>query len=341
MSKVGIVGATGAVGQLVRRIMEERNFPSESVTFIASARSAGQTIQFRNQQHIVVELTPDVFKQHELDIVIGSTPDDVALQFVPWAIEAGTIVVDESGAHRMLDHVPLVVPEVNAHAIRDHQGLIASPNCSTTQMVVAMKPLHDFAKIKRVIVSTYQATSGAGQAGNVELTNGARAALADESWNYETFSHPIAFNVIPQIGSSKHEQYTSEEMKMVWETQKIFEDSSIQVCPTCVRVPVTNCHSESILVETESPIPPEQARELFAAADGVSVVDDLSNGDYPMPLNSDGQDDVFVGRIRKDLSCENGLAFWCVSDNLRKGAATNAVQIAEVLMAEKRLQCGI
>ena len=330
--RLAIVGATGAVGQLVRRIIEERKLPMESMKLIASARSAGQVVDFMGQPHTVAELTPDVFS--DVDIAIGSTPDDIAEQFVPWAIEAGAIVVDESGAHRMNDEVPLVVPEVNGHLIKNHNGLIASPNCSTTQMVVAMKPLHDHAKIKRIIVSTYQATSGAGQAGNIELFANTRAKLNDKEYDHTTFSHPIAFNVIPQIGSSKYEAYTSEEMKMVWETQKIFEDDSIQVCPTCVRVPVANCHSESIVVETEKSISAAKAKDLFAAAPGISVIDDLDTGNYPMPSNCDDSDEVFVGRIRKDISCENGLAFWCVSDNLRKGAATNAVQIAELLIAE-------
>jgi aspartate-semialdehyde dehydrogenase len=208
-------------------------------------------------------------------------------------------------------------------------------------MVVAMKPLHDISRIKRVVVSTYQATSGAGVAGQEDLVEGTRSALDSGSYDYKAFAHPIAFNVIPQIGSSKHEGYTSEEMKMVWETRKIFGDDEIQVCPTCVRVPVSNCHSESILVETESPISVEEARKAFEAALGITVVDDLDNCSYPMPSNSDDQDDVFVGRIRKDISCENGLAFWCVSDNLRKGAATNAIQIAELLVSGKFASCGI
>ncbi len=243
------------------------------------------------------------------------------------------MVVDESGAWRMDPNVPLVVPEVNPEAVHGHQGIIASPNCSTTQMVVAMKPLHDAGKIRRVVVSTYQATSGAGVAGERDLIEGSRAALAAQPYTYETFAHPIAFNLIPQIGSPKFEGYTSEEMKMVWETHKIFGDDTIEVCPTCVRVPVTNCHSESILVETEKPISVDEARRLFAATPGITVLDDLAAGTYPMPLNCSGDDGVFVGRIRKDLSCENGLAFWCVSDNLRKGAATNAVQIAELLVS--------
>ena len=201
-------------------------------------------------------------------------------------------------------------------------------------MVVAMKPIHDAARIKRVVVSTYQATSGAGLAGNVDLQEGTKAAVNNQEYEYQAFSHPIAFNLIPQIGSRKHEGYTSEEMKMVWETQKIFEDESIQVCPTAIRVPVANCHSESILVETEQKLSAQQVRDLFEAQDGITVVDDLDNGVYPMPSNSSGSDEVYIGRIREDISSPNGIAFWCVSDNLRKGAATNAVQIAELLIAQ-------
>ncbi len=337
-NRIAIAGATGAVGKLVRQMLESRDFPYDSIKFLASKRSAGSTIEFKGQPHTVELLRPEAFD--DIDLVIGSTPDDVAAEFAPWAVQRGAVVVDESGYHRMLDHVPLVVPEVNPDAITGHKGIIASPNCSTTQMVVAMKPIHDAARIKRVVVSTYQATSGAGVKGQADLTDGSRAALEGNRHHYQAFSHPIAFNVIPQIGSHKHDGYTSEELKMLYETQKIFGDESIQVCPTCVRVPVSNCHSESILVETETPISPQQARELFAAAKGITVVDDLEAGEYPMPSNCDDQDDVFVGRIRKDLSCENGLAFWCVSDNLRKGAATNAVQIAELLVSEKYSACG-
>ena len=328
--RIAIAGATGAVGTLVRQILEQRDFPYASIKFLASKRSVGKTLTFKGQPHTVELLEPKAFD--DVDIVIGSTPDEVAAEFVPWAVERGTIVVDESGYHRMMDDVPLVVPEVNADAVKDHKGIIASPNCSTTQMVVAMKPLHDVSPIKRVIVSTYQSTSGAGVVGQEDLTEGTKCAIEGKDYDYKAFSHPIAFNVIPQIGSHKADGYTSEELKMVYETQKIFGDASIKVCPTCVRVPVSNCHSETILVETESPISVERARELFEAAPGITVVDNLDAGEYPMPNNSDNQDDVFIGRIRKDLSCENGLTFWCVSDNLRKGAATNAVQIAELLI---------
>ena len=327
---VALVGATGAVGSIVLQLLEERKFPFETIKFLASARSAGSKLTFKGEEHTVEELCAEAFEG--IDLIIASTPDDVAAELVPWAKAAGAVVVDESGYWRMNPTVPLVVPEVNPDAVLNHDGVIASPNCSTTQMVLAMKPLHEAATITRVVVSTYQATSGAGVVGEEDLESGSRAALAGEDYDYQAFSHPIAFNLIPQIGSSKHKGYTSEEMKMVWETQKIFNDESIAVCPTCIRVPVTNCHSESILVETERKITAEEASELFAATDGITVLDDLENGIYPLPLSCSGKDDVFIGRIREDISSENGITFWCVSDNLRKGAATNAVQIAELLV---------
>jgi aspartate-semialdehyde dehydrogenase len=330
---IAIVGATGAVGKLIRQMLEERDFPYRRITFLASARSAGSTIEFKGEKYKVEELRPEAFD--DIDLAIGSTPDPVAKDFCPWAVERDCVVVDESGYWRMDPKVPLVVPEVNPDAVHDHQGIIASPNCSTTQMVVAMKPLYDASRIRRVVVSTYQATSGAGVAGQRDLENGTRAHLEDRTHKYETFAHPIAFNLIPQIGSPKHEGYTSEEMKMVHETRKIFGDDSIQICPTCVRVPVVNCHSESILVETERKITVAEARELFAATPGIKVIDDLAAGQYPMPKDCSGDDAVFIGRIREDLSSETGLTFWCVSDNLRKGAATNAVQIAELLVRQQ------
>jgi aspartate-semialdehyde dehydrogenase len=327
---LAVVGATGAVGTLIRQLLEERNVPFKRVKFLATKRSAGKKLMFRGEEHTVEELTPDSFAG--IDVAIGSTPDETAAEFCPWAVKAGCVVVDESGYWRMDPKVPLVIPEVNPDAIRDHQGIISSPNCSTTQMVVALKPLHDAARVKRVIVSSYQATSGAGVAGQRDLIAGASASLAGNEHKYEIFAHPIAFNLIPQIGSPKHQGYTSEEMKMVYETRKIMGDDSIQVCPTCVRVPVSNCHSESILVETERKLTVAEATKLFSEFPGITVVDDLANKKYPMPSTCDGSDDVFIGRIREDLSSPNGLAFWCVSDNLRKGAATNAVQIAELLI---------
>lgn len=327
---LAVVGATGAVGRIIRQLLEERQLPYQKIKFLASQRSAGTKLTFKGEEHTVELLCPEAFD--DIDLAIGSTPDDIAREFAPWAVERGAVVVDESGYWRMNPDVALVVPEVNPEALHQHKGIIASPNCSTTQMVVAMKPLHDAAKIKRVVVSTYQATSGAGVVGEEDLASGARAALDGQEYDYQVFAHPIAFNLIPQIGSAKFEGYTSEEMKMVHETRKIFNDESLRICPTCVRVPVANCHSESIMVETERPLSVAEARQLFENFPGITVIDDLGQGQYPMPLECTGKDEVFVGRIRKDLSCENGLAFWCVSDNLRKGAATNAVQIAEMLI---------
>lgn len=335
-NSIAVVGATGAVGGLILQLLEERKFPFESIKFLASKHSAGKTITFAGHEYAIEELVPEAFEG--VDLAIGSTPDEVARDFCPWAIERGCVVVDESGYWRMDPKVPLVIPEVNPEAVHQHQGIISSPNCSTTQLVVALKPLHDAARVKRVVVSTYQATSGAGVAGQRDLENGTRAHLKGDQHRYETFAHPIAFNLIPQIGSPKHQGYTSEEMKMVFETRKIIGDDSIQVCPTCVRVPVSNCHSESILVETERKVSVEEAKKLFAAFPGIVVVDDLPAKSYPMPLNCDNRDEVFIGRIREDLSSPNGLAFWCVSDNLRKGAATNAVQIAELLVRSRATQ---
>ena len=326
---VALVGATGAVGRIMRQLLEEREFQAENFRFLASARSAGSTITFRGREYTVEPLTKEAFVG--VDLVISTTPDDVAAEFLPAAVDAGAIVIDESGYWRMKEGVALVIPEVNPEAALNAKGIIASPNCSTTQMVVALKPLHDAARVKRVIVSTYQATSGAGVQGQEDLVAGSKAFLEGQPYEYKVFKHPIAFNCIPQIGGPKEQGYTSEEMKMVYETRKILGDESILVNPTCVRVPVSNCHSETITVETERPISVEEAHKLFASFPGITVVDDLANGAYPLPHTCDGSDMVFVGRIRKDLSSPNGLSFWCVSDNLRKGAATNAVQIAELL----------
>lgn len=332
---VALVGATGNVGRIMLQLLEERKFPAKKFKLLSSARNAGKKIQFFGKEHIVEELTFDSFKG--IDLVIASTPDEVARDYLPAAIEAGCKVIDESGYFRMKPDVALVIPEINPQDALNAKGIIASPNCSTTQLVMALKPLHDAAKVKRVFVATYQATSGVGLAGSEQLIEGSRAKLAGEDYNYTAFKHPIAFNCIPQIGGPKDDDgYTSEELKMVYETRKILGDQSILVSPTAVRVPVTNCHSEVITVETERPVSPAEARELFSNFPGIKVVDDLANGVYPMPLNCDGSDLVFIGRIRKDLSHPNGLSFWCVSDNLRKGAATNAVQIAELLAKHRK-----
>jgi aspartate-semialdehyde dehydrogenase len=326
---VAVVGATGAVGRIILQLLQDRKFPAKKFRFLASARSAGQKVDFNGTEITVEELTHDCFEG--IDLLIASTPDETAAEFLPSAIKAGCKVIDESGFWRMNPDVALVVPEINPEAALNAKGIIASPNCSTTQMVLALKPLHDAAKVKRVVVSTYQATSGAGLQGTADLLDGSRAALDGTDYQYKVFKHPIAFNAIPQIGGFKDNGYTSEELKMVYETRKILGDDTIQVCPTCIRIPVSNCHSETINVETERPLSVEEARRLFAAFPGITVVDDPTTGQYPMPSTCDGQDAVFVGRIRKDLSNDHAITFWCVSDNLRKGAATNAVQIAELL----------
>ena len=328
---VAVVGATGAVGTLIIRMLQERKFPYKKIKFLASKRSVGRVIPFNGGSVVVEELCPDAF--NDVDLVIASTPDDVARDFVPEARKRVKVIVDESGYWRMYPDVPLVIPEVNAKDILKHKGLISSPNCSTTQMVVALKPLHDFGRIRRVVVSTYQATSGAGLAGTRDLVSSSNAWLANNNQyapcECETFPYPIGFNCLPQIGSEKERGYTSEELKLLHETRKILGDSSIQVGPTAVRVPVANCHSESVVVETERKITVEKARELFSSMPGVVLMDDLSKKVYPTPYHCHDTDEVYVGRIREDISASNSLAFWCVSDNLRKGAATNAVQIAE------------
>ncbi|MFO1094398.1 MAG: aspartate-semialdehyde dehydrogenase [Planctomycetaceae bacterium] len=326
---VTVVGATGAVGTIMRQLLEQRNFPAKKFRFLASKRSAGSTLNFRGRPVVVEELTKSAFAGS--DLVIASTPDDVAAEYLPAAVEAGATVIDESGYWRMKDGVALVIPEVNPQDALNAKGIIASPNCSTTQMVMALQPLHAAAGVNRVIVSTYQATSGVGVSGTHDLIEGTKAHLAGQPYKYTAFKHPIAFNAIPQIGGDKEAGYTSEEMKMVYETRKIMGAPQMQISATCVRIPVSNCHSETIWVETDRPVSPEEARTLFSGFPGLKVVDDLKSSQYPLPSTSDGSDLVFVGRIRKDLSHPNGLTFWCVSDNLRKGAATNAVQIAELL----------
>jgi len=332
INTLAVVGATGAVGKIILEQIASRKFPAKNIKLLASSRSAGQTIDCGGKTLVVEALTPEAFQG--VEIAIGSTPDEVAAEFVPWAVEHGTVVVDESAHFRMQPDVPLVIPEINPEAIRLHNGIIASPNCSTTQMVMVMKPLHDAAHVQRVLVSTYQSVSGAGIAATQELRHGMQAWLNKAPEEPNVFPHPIAANLIPQIGSEKEGGSTSEELKMVQETKKIFNDDSIGVCATCVRVPVADAHSESLIIETEKPLSPEDAADLLSRFPGVTVNDNLSRSTYPMPRNAGGRDDVFVGRIRRDPSGKNSLAMWCVSDNLRKGAATNAVQIAEHLARE-------
>jgi len=331
--RVAVVGATGAVGQQMIEILESRDFPTSSVRFLASERSIGRTVTFRGEEHKIVELKEE--NLGDLDIALFSIPKDQTKVFTPIAVKLGCVVVDNSNAFRMEPDVPLVVPEVNPHAIKGHKGIIANPNCSTIQMVVALKPLHDAAKIKRIVVSTYQSVSGAGFKAVDELKNQSREILDDKDPTIELFPHQIAFNAIPQIPQSSAFEangYTTEELKMLYETRKIMEDDSIRVTATTVRVPVFYAHSEAVNVEFENKITADEARALLEKAPGVKVVDDLDNQKYPLAADAWHRDEVFVGRIREDISCENGLDMWVVSDNLRKGAALNAVQIAEYLL---------
>jgi aspartate-semialdehyde dehydrogenase len=333
MAHIAVMGATGAVGREMLRTLEQRHFPCDSITLLASERTAGFKLMFDGRLHQVQLLDENSFA--DVDIVLASAGGSVSLKYAPIAAKAGAVVIDNTSAFRMDPDVPLVVPEVNPDAAQGHHGIIANPNCSTIQMVVALAPLHKAAKIKRVVVSTYQATSGAGAAAMKEMEDQTRAQLAGQPLPApKKFAHPIAFNCIPQIDVFIENGYTKEEMKMVNETRKILGDPAIGVTATCVRVPVYRGHSESVNVEFERPLSVEQARELLSNAPGVKLVDDPANGVYPLAIYAAGLDDTYVGRVRKDESCENALNFWCVSDNLRKGAALNAVQIAELIVAK-------
>ena len=331
MVRVAVMGATGAVGREMLRTLEQRHFPYSSIKMLASERSAGTTLVFNGSAHKVQLLDENSFS--DVDIVLASAGASVSKKFAPIAAKAGAVVIDNTSAFRMDKDVPLVVPEVNPHAAQKHQGIIANPNCSTIQMVVALKPLHDAARIKRVVVSTYQSTSGGGQAAMDEMTEQTIAKLqGDELPAPKKFAHPIAFNVIPHIDVFLENGYTKEEMKMINETHKIMEDETIGVTATTVRVPVYRSHSEAVNIETEKKLTAAEAREILSKAPGVVVVDDPTTNNYPLAIYAEGLDATFVGRIREDFSVANGLNLWVVSDNLRKGAALNAVQIAELLI---------
>jgi len=334
--RVAVVGATGAVGTMMIKVLEERNFPVASLKALASARSVGKKVAFRGKVITVEELTERSFDGVQL--ALFSAGAGVSRRFAPLAAQAGCVVVDNSSAFRMDPHIPLVVPEVNPHAVREHKGIIANPNCSTIQMVVALKPIQDAAKIKRIVVTTFQAVSGTGQKAVFELEAQVQAIVQAQPVPRAVYPHQIAFNCLPHIGAFLDTGYTEEEMKMVNETRKIFEDPTIQVCATTVRVPVYYGHSESVAVETHRPLSVQDAKALLEKAQGVVVVDEPGLSRYPMPLDAAGRDETFVGRIRKDISVENGLVLWIVADNIRKGAATNAVQIAEILEREGLLR---
>ena len=325
---VAIVGCRGAVGLEMLKILKERDFPYDQLKLVSTSIKENTTDVQGNR---IEKITEDTFKG--VDIGLFSPGASVSKVWAPIAVKDGCVVIDNTSQFRMDPEVPLVVPEVNPKAIKRHKGIIANPNCSTIQMVVALKPLHDYAKIKRVVVSTYQSVSGAGAEGITELVK----QSADPSYPPTKFPHPIAFNMLPHIDVPLPNFYTKEEVKMVDETRKILEDDSIGVTATCVRVPVIRSHSESVNIETEKKITRDKAIELLSGAPGVIVIDNIANNQYPLPLDAAGKDDTFVGRIREDESIANGLNLWIVSDNLRKGAALNAVQIAEELVKNGNL----
>ena len=329
---VAVAGATGAVGRKMLQILEERNFPVGSLKLLASVRSTGKDLLFQGKKVVVQELVKDSFS--DVDIALFSAGAEVSRKFAPGAVKSNCIVIDNSSAYRMNSDVPLVVPEVNPASIQGNPGIIANPNCSTIQMVVALKPIHDKFKIKRVVVSTYQSVSGSGQKAIDELKIQSQEQLNGNNSIPNVYPHQIAFNCLPHIDKFLNNGYTKEEMKMVNETRKIMDDDSIQISPTTVRVPVFYSHSEALNVETEGPITAIAVRELLDKQVGICVVDDPENNIYPLATQGENKNDVFVGRIRDDISRDRAVNFWVVSDNLRKGAALNAVQIAELLIGD-------
>ena len=326
---VAVLGATGAVGQEMLKILAERNFPVGKLVPLASARSAGKTVTFRGEQVAIQEAREEAFQG--VDIVLGAAENDIAKRFAPAIVAAGAVFVDNSSAFRLDPNVPLIVPEVNPEDVKDHHGIIANPNCSTIITVTAVNALNAIAPIRTMTASTYQAVSGAGAGGPIELQNEVEALRKGETYEPKVFSYQIAYNLIPQIGSEQFEGYTSEEMKMQNEGRKIMHLPDLKVSCTCVRVPVVRSHSISVSLHFDHPITVAEAREVLRHAPGVKLVDDLAKKEYPMPLDTSNQDIVFVGRIRPDLTDDNGLCLWCCGDQVRKGAATNAIQIAELL----------
>ena len=330
--KVAILGATGAVGREMMKILAERSFPVEELHLLASQRSVGQKIAWQGRELTVEPACDEAFRG--MDIVLGAAENDIAKRFAPAIVKAGAVFVDNSSAFRMDPDVPLVIPEINPQDAKKHKGIIANPNCTTIVSLVAINALNQDSPIESIVASSYQATSGAGAGGPVELMNEVEALREGKTYEPKVFQYQIAYNVIPQIGGEAYAGYTSEEMKMQNEGRKIMHLPELKVSCTCVRVPVVRSHSVSIVVRTKEKISVERARELIAAAPGCKLVDDLQNKQYPMPLDTSDQDIVFVGRIRDDLTSDNGLNIWCCGDQVRKGAATNAVQIAQLLIEE-------
>ena len=332
--KVAILGATGAVGREMMKILAERSFPVEELHLLASERSAGQKIQWQGQELTVEPACDEAFRG--MDIVLGAAENDIAKRFAPAIVAAGAVFVDNSSAFRLDPYVPLVVPEVNPKDVKDHHGIIANPNCSTIITVTAVNALNAIAPIRTMTASTYQAVSGAGAGGPIELMDEVEALREGRKVEPKVFSHQIAYNLIPQIGSEQYLGYTSEEMKMQNEGRKIMHLPELKVSCTCVRVPVVRSHSISVSCHFDVPVTVEQARAAIAAAPGCRLVDNLPAHEYPMPLDTSDQDIVFVGRIRPDLTDDCGLCLWCCGDQIRKGAATNAVQIAELVIKNEK-----
>ena len=327
---VAVLGATGAVGQEMINILQERNFPVGKLVPLASKRSAGKKLLFKGEEVTIQEACDEAFQG--VDIVLGAAENDIAKRFAPAIVAAGAVFVDNSSAFRLNPDVPLVVPEINPEDAANHKGIISNPNCSTIITCTAVNALNQIAPIKAMTASTYQAVSGAGAGGPVELMNEIEALRVGETYEPKIFSHQIAYNLIPQIGGEQFEGYTSEEMKLQNEGRKIMHLPELKVSCTCVRVPVVRSHSISVSLRFDKPVSVEAAREVIAKAPGCKLVDDLKNKQYPMPLETSNQDIVFVGRIRPDLTDDNGLCLWCCGDQVRKGAATNAIQIAELLV---------
>ena len=328
--KVAILGATGAVGREMMKILAERKFPVKELHLLASARSAGKYLEWQGKAIQIEEACDAAFEG--MDIVLGAAENDIAKRFAPAIVKAGAVFVDNSSAFRMDPEVPLIVPEINPEDARQHHGIISNPNCSTIITVTAVNALNALSPIRSMVASTYQAVSGAGAGGPLELAEEVEALREGKTVTPKVFAHQIAYNLIPQIGSEQYEGYTSEEMKMQNEGRKIMHLPDLAVSCTCVRVPVVRSHSISVALRFDRPVSVEEAREAISKAPGCVLVDDLAKKEYPMPLDTSDQDLVFVGRIRKDLTDENGLCLWCCGDQVRKGAATHAVQIAELLV---------
>lgn len=327
---VAVLGATGAVGQEMIKILQERNFPVGKLKPLASARSAGKTLKFRGEDVTIEEARDEAFEG--VDIVLGAAENDIAKRFAPAIVKAGAVFVDNSSAFRLDPKVPLIVPEINPEDVKDHHGIISNPNCSTIITVTAVNALNALSPIRAMTASTYQAVSGAGAGGPIELMAEVDALREGKTYEPKVFSHQIAFNLIPQIGGEQFQGYTSEEMKMQNEGRKIMHLPELKVSCTCVRVPVVRSHSISVSLHFDKHISVKEAQEAIAKAPGCKLVDDLARKEYPMPLDTSDQDIVFVGRIRPDLTDDNGLCLWCCGDQVRKGAATNAIQIAELLV---------